>query len=493
MNQNTGMRSETEQGSKSKGTRRLFATVIAEERRFIVVIILAFILAAFTFHIPHVAMWVGFLFAAYSAIANDSIQTIGTFIASNRGRPWWQLWLFIGGVFVITVTVSWLTYGGPISVDISGLPSAPEDAAGEQALLRVDYGSDNFQDIRLQLTDGKLQSLESLGANLGNGIPTVHRVVIGWPQNQPAQKNGKRTPLKIVAEGKPQDSAARNWSLISETGQVYGTVTIDLEHAGDVSYSRLSSKGFETAPKSFHFLQLAAPLFLIILTRLRMPVSTTFLLLSVFAASGKSIGAVTMKSISGYFIAFICAIILWGTLGPWMKQRFTGEAHPAWRMVQWITTGLLWSVWLQQDAANIAVFLPRTLTLTQFIAFASVIFFGLGLLFRMGGEKIQEVVDEKSDVFDVRPATIIDLLYSVILYIFKFASKVPMSTTWVFVGLLAGREISMAARGANTDGRTLIAALRLAGRDLLFVTIGFIISMLLAAAINPAAANALFH
>ncbi len=224
-----------------------------------------------------------------------------------------------------------------------------------------------------------------------------------------------------------------------------------------------------------------------------MPVSTTFLLLSVFAASGKSIGAVTMKSISGYFIAFICAVILWGTLGPWMKQRFTGEAHPAWRIVQWITTGLLWSVWLQQDAANIAVFLPRTLTLTQFIAFASVIFFGLGLLFRMGGEKIQEVVDEKSDVFDVRPATIIDLLYSVILYIFKFASKVPMSTTWVFVGLLAGREISMAARGANTDGRTVTAALRLAGRDLLFVTIGFIISLLLAAAINPAAANALFN
>ena len=195
---------------------------------------------------------------------------------------------------------------------------------------------------------------------------------------------------------------------------------------------------------------------------------------SVFAASGKSRCGhmkVSLDTLSPHMRHYPL-----GDIGPWMKQRFTGVAHPAWRLVQWITTGLLWSVWLQQ--ANIAVFC-QNLTLTQFIS-ASVIFC-LGLLFKMGGEKIQEVVDEKSDVFDVRPA-IIDLLYSVILYIL-FASG-SMSTTWVFVGLLAGREISMAARGANTDGRTVT--------DLLFVTIGFIIS-LLAAAINPAAANALFN
>ena len=33
---------------------------------------------------PQIAMWVGFLFAAYAAVANDSIQTLGTFIASNQ-------------------------------------------------------------------------------------------------------------------------------------------------------------------------------------------------------------------------------------------------------------------------------------------------------------------------------------------------------------------------------------------------------------------------
>jgi hypothetical protein len=28
-------------------------------------------------------MWLGFMFAGYAAVANDSIQTLGTFIVSN--------------------------------------------------------------------------------------------------------------------------------------------------------------------------------------------------------------------------------------------------------------------------------------------------------------------------------------------------------------------------------------------------------------------------
>ena len=69
-----------------------------------------------------------------------------------------------------------------------------------------------------------------------------------------------------------------------------------------------------------------------------------------------------------------------------------------------------------------------------------------GLLTEELRQKIQEVVDEKADVVDVRMATIIDLLYAVILYVFKVVSQVPMSTTWVFVGLLAGRELAAPAK-----------------------------------------------
>ena len=175
-----------------------------------------------------------------------------------------------------------------------------------------------------------------------------------------------------------------------------------------------------------------------------MPVSTTFLLLSCFATTGSGITSVITKSLSGYVIAFFSAIILWSLLGYIIKNRFKEKPHPIWRVFQWASGGALWSFWLMQDAANIAVFLPRSLNFMEFLIFTSTILLGLGILFKMGGEKIQKVVEEKSDVSDIRAATTINFIYAAILYIFKIQSKVPMSTTWVFIGLLAGREIAMA-------------------------------------------------
>ena len=68
----------------------------ANERIFLMIIGLLFIVAGMTYQLPPIARWVGFFIAGYAAVANDSIQTIGTFIASNRNKPWWLLWLFIG-------------------------------------------------------------------------------------------------------------------------------------------------------------------------------------------------------------------------------------------------------------------------------------------------------------------------------------------------------------------------------------------------------------
>ena len=353
--------------------RGRFVELLVRERMFLVMLSVCFFVAGATYDTPQVAMWVGFAFAGYSAVANDSIQTIGTFIASNRDRPWWQLWLFIGAIFLATMAWSWAT------------------------------------------------------------------------------------------------------------------------HDGDVSSGRLMSKGFEKAPTHFHFLHVAAPLFLMVLTRLRMPVSTTFLLLSSFATNGGSLAAMTVKSVSGYVIAFTVAFAVWFALSPAMNRWFRGVAHPAWRVGQWIATGGLWAAWLVQDAANIAVYLPRSLSPMEFTVFGGAIFLGLGLLFRMGGERIQQVVDEKSDVVDVRPATVIDTIYAAILFVFVGLSAVPMSTTWVFVGLLAGRELAMAMRRATSNGRTVPEALRLARRDLFNVAVGFIIAVILAALINPVVGAGLFH
>ena len=85
------------------------------ERQFLILIGLAFFAAGAAFPYPDIARWLGFGLAAYSAIANDSIQTVGVFIASNKARPWWLLWLFIGGVFLVTAFYGWSTMDGDVS------------------------------------------------------------------------------------------------------------------------------------------------------------------------------------------------------------------------------------------------------------------------------------------------------------------------------------------------------------------------------------------
>ena len=333
-----------------------------DERSFLSFIILAFLLSMFVTPYPQIAMWVGFLFAAYAAVANDSIQTLGTFIASNQEKKWWVLWIFIGGIFLFTVGYSWFNYGG------------------------------------------------------------------------------------------------------------------------DVSHGRLMAKGFEVAPTEFHFLQIAAPVFLLILTRLRMPVSTTFILLTSFAAAPAAIGKVLAKSMSGYILAFFLGFIVFITIAKLAKKYFVGEAKFGWTIAQWITSGTLWSVWLMQDAANIAVYLPRSMAFSEFLGFALVVFFGLGLLLYYKGGRIQKIVTEKSVITDVRFATIVDFIYCIILFYFKLHSKVPMSTTWVFIGLLAGREVAMAIR--NTGDNSLLTSFRLMMKDFSFAMIGLIISIAIAIGVN---------
>lgn len=342
-----------------------FYTIFREERTFLALIGIFFFIAGVTFPNAEIAKWVGFALAGYSAIANDSIQTIGTFIASNEDKKWWVLWLFIGGIFLATVSYSWYVYDG------------------------------------------------------------------------------------------------------------------------DVSYQRLASKGFSEAPTSFTFLQIAAPIFLLMLTRMRMPVSTTFLLLSCFAADASAIGSVLAKSLSGYLVAFLAAMAVWVVLSRVIKKFIKGQPHPIWTVFQWVTSGSLWAVWIMQDAANIAVYLPRSMSFTQFSIFALYIFFGLGILFYLRGDKIQKVVTEKSDVRDIRSATIIDFVYAVILYYFKIKSQIPMSTTWVFIGLLAGREIAMTFTDARGKGKPLRTSLKLVGKDAGYALIGLAVSIALAIAINP--------
>lgn len=338
-----------------------------KESTFLIIICVLISIAGYITQYTYAAMWFGFALAAYSTIANDSIQTIGTFIASNYKTKWYWLWLFMGLIFLGTVTYSWVIF------------------------------------------------------------------------------------------------------------------------EGDVSYERLQVPGLDRTPDSIVFLQLAAPIVLLIMTRMRIPVSTTFLLLNVFTYETGTILGVMQKSFIGYLLAFVMGIVVWFVVERFFKNYLHGKPAPYWMPIQWLTSGILWAVWIMQDAANIAVFLPRQLNLWEFFGFAGFVFLGLGLLFYMKGDRIQDIVTKKTRVTDVRAATIVDFVYAIILFYFKMHSKMPMSTTWVFIGLLGGREIAIAlAKSKKLKKRKarLVRAYRQTWSDLSKALIGLLISLILTLIIN---------
>jgi hypothetical protein len=213
-----------------------------------------------------------------------------------------------------------------------------------------------------------------------------------------------------------------------------------------------------------------------------MPVSTTFILLTSYAATTSAVGKVLAKSMSGYVMAFVLGLIFFTLIAKTCKKYFVGKAHPGWTIAQWITSGSLWIVWLTQDAANIAVSLPRRLNTFEFLGFIGIVTIGLGILLYYKGGRIQKIVTEKSVVTDVRFATLIDLIYCIILFYFKLHSQVPMSTTWVFIGLLAGRELGMSLM--KTGSHTVLGGVKLALKDVLFALIGLTVSIAIAVGVN---------
>ena len=297
-------------------------------------------------------MGIGFLFAAYSVIANDSVQTLGTWIASNNDRfNWKTMWLAASSVLLWALWYGWYTYGG------------------------------------------------------------------------------------------------------------------------DISYGRLNKIPFQEI-QWYHAL---APGLLLLLTRIGVPVSTSFLVLSAFASTFV-LEKMLMKSMMGYAVAAVAAYIIWiGVTKILDEAKPVKEEHKRWwRIGQWITTGFLWWTWLSHDIANIAVFLPRQIPVDMMIAISVIFVGGLWFMFREGGGKIQKIVLEKHNTRYVRSATIIDLVYWLILFFFKELNDIPMSTTWVFVGLLCGRELAMATMTGKHKFKVVFP---LIGKDFLKMMVGLAASV----------------
>ena len=244
---------------------------------------------------------------------------------------------------------------------------------------------------------------------------------------------------------------------------------------GDVSYGRLQAI---SVPDHFSWIYCVPPFVLLLLTRWGIPVSTTFLTLTIFAP--KALPSMLIKSLSGYATAFVAAILIYRLVTRGLESRFNrteGPTSPWWIVAQWCSTGFLWSQWLIQDLANIYVFLPRELSAGWFTASIVVMLALLAFIFYTHGGAIQKVVLTKTNTTDIRSATFVDLIYGIVLFLFKEVSHLPMSTTWVFVGLLAGREIAIAW---NEKHRSRQEVSRLVLSDLAKIFAGLLISIALA-------------
>ena len=64
---------------------------MVQEKTFLAIVMVGIALAAVLSGMGQAGMWLGFFFAAYATVANDSIQSLGTFIESNKNKKWWIL------------------------------------------------------------------------------------------------------------------------------------------------------------------------------------------------------------------------------------------------------------------------------------------------------------------------------------------------------------------------------------------------------------------
>ena len=250
-----------------------------------------------------------------------------------------------------------------------------------------------------------------------------------------------------------------------------------LVNGGDISYGRLNKIPFQEV-QWYHAM---APAILLLLTRIGIPVSTTFLVLSAFAST-VILEKMLVKSIMGYGLSAIIAYILWIVLSKYINEKFDHPVRPkTWRVAQWATTAFLWYTWLSHDMANIAVFLPRQLTPGMLIASMILCSGLLFYIFYDKGGKIQKIVLSKTGTRFVRSATIIDFIYAFILLYFKQYNDIPMSTTWVFVGLLCGRELAIATM--NKDYK-LGYVFPIIGKDFLKMMVGLVVSVAIVLSIH---------
>ena len=250
---------------------------------------------------------------------------------------------------------------------------------------------------------------------------------------------------------------------------------------GDMAFGRLDRIPHA---QTFYWWHVLPPLVLLYLTKKGIPVATAFLIVSVFSSS-TVVGLIVAKSFIGYVTALICSLVLYFFIARKVEKIFlymkNKPISTPWIVAKWLSTAFLWSAWLLQDGAVLFIYLPRKLTFLQLVLSLFVFLVLLYLLCYKRGGEIQNIVKLKTNTQDPRSATIIDCVYAIILIYFQTVNNIPMSTTWVFLGVLAGREIALYNRLRFITEKKVYKHLI---KDLTKAIIGLVVSIIVVFILN---------
>ena len=246
-----------------------------------------------------------------------------------------------------------------------------------------------------------------------------------------------------------------------------------------LDFHRLSTIPYDP---NLNIMHLLAPVLLIFLTCNKISVSTTFLILSVFS-SQNTITFMLIKTFSGYCVAFFVSFLLWFFLLKFFEKQFytlNSKNTKIWIVLQWISSGFLFCSWLTQNIPNTIVYIPRLINLHSLILFIILGICTIGFTIYNKGGPIQDIVDKKTDISNIKATTIINSTFAIIILLMNQINKIPVATTWIFLGVLGGREMGLIKYEKNDlplKTKFLIAQKAIL-KDLIYACLGIAISLI---------------
>lgn len=250
-----------------------------------------------------------------------------------------------------------------------------------------------------------------------------------------------------------------------------------LRHDGNI---RKGSLRYIEYKESFSYSILLLPILVATFNHFRIPISVTFLSIPLFI-SGDVIKTMVIKAFINYFLAFAISFIFWNILYVEFKKILKNKNnHQFWMIIEYISIGILWCCWLNTCVSSFMVFLPPKLDLKHLILLLIVgsVVISIITIFRPN-DKMEQIIEEKTDVKNIMSSVLFNILHSVVLLLLKLNSEVPIPTSWIFTGLLDGRELGIVTKKSNSfsDSKYKLCLKKIT-RDLCFNTIGIIISLL---------------